>query len=136
MSQGQVEDVKETATYCDTKHGHNMRFIGSISGLSTFLSNDLISVEPYAPSKFLAANTTALKRFAEVLLDCADSYGVSKDAVHMFYDASGSTIAFNKNKALFFNHRYFESLHLPSVEKGQKADALVYWSVVMSHELA
>ena len=54
----------------------------------------------------------------------------------LVYDDSGSTIAFNSGKALFFNYRYFESLHLPSAQQGKKAEAVVYWSVVMAHELA
>lgn len=87
-------------------------------------------------SRFLAANASALKLFASVLLDSADCFALQRKAVHIFYDDSGSTIAFNTRKALFFNYRYFENLHLPLVQQGNKTDAIAYWCVVMAHELA
>lgn len=61
---------------------------------------------------------------------------LARKCIHIFYDEAGSTIAFNQNKALFFNYRYFENLHLPMAQQGNSADSLVYWAVVMAHELA
>ena len=101
-----------------------------------FLSNDVLANDSGAAEKFISANTTALKQFAGILIDCADVFALKRDAVHIFYDSEGSTIAFNRSKALFFNYRYFENLHLPDVQRGQKTEALVYWCVVMAHELA
>ena len=127
-----VTDVKETATYCDAKPGHDIKSIGETLGVRIFVSNKLAA----AANQFLAANGAALKLFASIVLDCADAFSLNRSAVHVFYDDSGSTIAFNTNKALFFNYRYFENLHLPDAQQGKKADAIVYWSVVMAHELA
>lgn len=101
-----------------------------------FLSNTVNSTLGTSPQRFLAANASALNAFAEVLLDCAAIFGARRESLHVFYDEKGSTIAFNQTKALFFNYRYFENLHLPSVQQGHSADAVVYWSVVMAHELA
>ena len=53
----------------------------------------------------------------------------------MFWDDSG-TIAFNTNRALFFNYRYFESLHLADFQQGRMGDALIYWFVTLAHELS
>ena len=84
----------------------------------------------------MEANVSALQLFATILLDGADVFALNRYSVHIFYDDAGSTIAFNQNKALFFNYRYFENLHLPLVQQGNKMDAIVYWCVVMAHELS
>ena len=135
-----ITDVKETHSYCDSKPAHNISYIGETSNsppIRIFLSNDLLA-PPYnlTPQKFLAANAGAVNAFAAILLECADIYKLSRSSVHVFYDATGSTIAFNQNRALFFNYRYFENLHLEAVQRKEKGEALVYWSVVMAHELA
>ena len=128
-----ITDVKETSTYCDAKPGHDIQSIGEILGIRIFLSSKLAAT---AAGSFLASNSPALKLFAAVVLDAADSYHLDRNALHIFYDETGSTIAFNKSKSLFFNFRYFENLHLLQTEQGRRSEALVYWSVVMAHELA
>lgn len=135
-SQPTVTEVKETSTYCDRKPAQNIRFIGAVGSLRVFLSNDVIANDPSTIEKFVLANTTALSQFANVLLDCANAFSLCREAVHIFYDVSGSTIGFNQSNALFFNYRYFENLHLPQVQQGNLGDAIVYWAVVMAHELA
>ena len=84
----------------------------------------------------MAANASALSLFASILVDCANCFALARNTIHIFYDDRGGTIAFNQNKALFFNYRYFENLHLPAVMQGNKAEAVVYWCVVLAHELA
>ena len=134
ISQPAVNDVKEAGeSYCDARPGQDISFIGEASKVRIFLSN---AANGLSATKFMEANVSALKLFATVLLDCADTFALNRSTVHIFYDDAGSTIAFNQNKALFFNYRYFENLHLPLVQQGNKADALVYWSVVLAHELA
>ena len=130
-----MNEVKETASYCDAKPGHDISYIGETSDVRVFLSNAVITNGTPA-GKFLAANASALKLFASILLDCADIFALKHNSVHIYYDDAGSTIAFNRDKALFFNYRYFENLHLPVVQQGYKTDAIVYWCVVMAHELA
>lgn len=135
-----ITDVKETHSYCDSKPAHSITYIAETSTappIRIFLSNDLLS-PPYnlTPQKFLAANAGAVNAFASILLDSADIYKLSRSSIHVFYDASGSTIAFNQDRALFFNYRYFESLHLEAVQRKEKGEALIYWSVVLAHELA
>ena len=136
VSQPAVNDVKEAGgSYCDARPGQDISFIGETSKIRIFLSNTVAS-QGLSASKFMEANASALKLFATILLDCADIFALNRSTVHIFYDDAGSTIAFNQNKALFFNYRYFENLHLPSVQQGNKADAIVYWCVVMAHELS
>lgn len=136
ISQPAVNDVKEAGgSYCDARPGQDILLIGETSEVRIFLSNTVAAHGPGA-TKFMEANVSALKLFATVLLDCADIFALSRSTVHIFYDDAGSTIAFNQNKALFFNYRYFENLHLPLVQQGNKTDAIIYWCVVMAHELS
>ena len=131
-----MNEVKEAGgSYCDSRPGQDISFIGKTSNVRIFLSNTVIA-KGLGATKFMEANVSALKLFATILLDCADIFLLSTSSVHIFYDDAGSTIAFNQNKALFFNYRYFENLHLPVVQQGDKKDAIVYWSVVMAHELS
>lgn len=134
-SQPAVNEVKETHSYCDAKPGQNITFVGEVLSLRIFLAKT-IAVSSAACQKFLAANVSALSSFAQVLLDCASVFSIRRESLHLFYDQEGSTIAFNQNKALFFNYRYFENLHLPEAQQGKVAEAVVYWFVVMAHELA
>ncbi|KAL9630335.1 MAG: hypothetical protein Q9164_006469, partial [Protoblastenia rupestris] len=43
QSQASYNNVKETDTYCDTKPGHNITYIGESSGIRTFLSKDVVA---------------------------------------------------------------------------------------------
>lgn len=136
MSQPAVNDVKEAGeSYCDARPGQDISFIGETSKVRIFLSNTVVA-NGLSATKFMEANVSALKLFATILLDCADIFALNRSTVHIFYDDAGSTIAFNQNKALFFNYRYFENLHLPLAQQGNKTDAIVYWCVVMAHELS
>ncbi|KAA6409490.1 MAG: hypothetical protein FRX48_07044 [Lasallia pustulata] len=132
VSQPAVNAVKETRSYCDARPGQNITyFADSRSGIKLFLSNNIVD-----RNKFMAENSSALNAFAAILLECASAFALARNTIHIFYDEVGSTIAFNSKKALFCNYRYFENLHLPDVQQGNKADALVYWFVVLCHELA
>ena len=135
-SQPAVNDVKEAGgSYCDARPGQDISFIGETSEVRIFLSNVVVRNGLNA-TKFMEANVSALRLFVTILLDCADIFALNRSAVHIFYDDAGSTIAFNQNKALFFNYRYFENLQLALVQQGNKRDAIVYWCVVMAHELS
>ena len=135
QNQATYNDVKETNTYCDAKPAQNVKFIGEALGVRLFLDIE-VQENGVTSTQFLAENTSALQLFASVLHICADSFALKRSAIHIFYDKSGSTIAFNANRALFFNYRYFENLHLPAVQQGKNAEAIVYWAVTMAHELA
>ena len=136
MSQPAVNEVKEAGgSYCDARPGQDITLIGETSKVRIFLSNTAAS-NGHGATKFMEGNASALKLFASILLDCADIFVLNRSSVHIFYDDAGSTIAFNQNKALFFNYRYFENLHLPLVQQGKRSEAVVYWCVVMAHELS
>ena len=41
-------------------------------------------------------------------------FNIAPQALHIFYDTQGATIAFNSGGSLFFNYHWFEQLHLPN----------------------
>lgn len=127
--------MKETTSYCDGRPGQDISYVAETSNVRIFISNT-VAANGMTATKFMGANASALSLFAVILLGCADIYALNRNTVHIFYDDAGSTIAFNQNKALFFNYRYFENLHLPLVQHGNNKDAMVYWCVVMAHELS
>ncbi|MCJ1472983.1 hypothetical protein MMC13_001632, partial [Lambiella insularis] len=132
VSRPEVHNVSETQTFCDAKPAQDISFYAQTSsGVKIYLSNSLAD-----KSKFMAENSTALNAFAAILMDCADTLALSRASIHIFHDYGSSTIAFNQSQALFFNYRYFETLHLPDVLQGKKGNAIIYWFVVLCHELA
>ena len=127
-----INDVLETQTFCDAKPGQNISVIGeAATGTKIFLSNNLPNKQ-----KFMAANNGGFNSFETVVLTVAQTMNIPRGSMHMFYDEDSATIAFNSSGALFMNYRYFEGLHLPDVQQGKLADAVVYWFVVACHELA
>ena len=133
-SRPEVTNVKETATYCDAKPAQNITFIGQINTVRVFLDNTV--AYGMNATQFLEANNSVLHSFVRVLHICRDIFSLPRNAIHIFYDSAGSTIAFNLAGSLFFNFRYFENLHLPQIQRHDHSDAIVYWFVVMAHELA
>ncbi|MCJ1395782.1 hypothetical protein MMC18_008668 [Xylographa bjoerkii] len=132
VSRPEVNSVSETQTFCDAKPAQDISFYAlTSSGIKIYLSNAMVNKD-----KFIAEHSIALDAFASVLIDCADTLALSRSSIHMFQDDGSSTIAFNKSQALFFNYRYFENLHLPGVWEWNRTDAIIYWFVVLCHELA
>ncbi|KAL9097698.1 MAG: hypothetical protein Q9165_000024 [Trypethelium subeluteriae] len=127
--------IKEQASYCDTAPGQDISYYGSSApGIKIFMSNAIAD-----KSGFAAANVEGLNAFAVLLLDCGSIFGIRPGGLHVFYDEKGGTIAFNRQGSLFCNYRFFGQLHWRSWVEGRtegKREALVYWWVVLCHELA
>ena len=134
-SRPETSNVKETGSYCDERPGHDISFVADTSaGIKIFLSNSLTD-----KSGFLAKHSAGLNLFAGLLTDCGQVFALPGGTLHIYYDESGSTIAFNRQGSLFCNFRFFEQLHLKGMQEqsaGKKSEALVYWWVVLCHELA
>jgi hypothetical protein len=127
-----VNEVKETSTFCDARPSQNIQFAGEArQGLKIFLPHTLDD-----KARFIAANSSALNAFESVLLLIAETLHLARNSLHIFFDQDSSTIAFNQNKALFFNYQYFENLHLPEVQQGKLSEAIIFWFVTTAHELA
>lgn len=137
FSQPRVNEVKEQTTYCDSAEAHNLDFVAQASnGMKFFIDKTLVGD---AATRFLADNGALVNMFAGVLTEVGDVYKVMRSALHMFYDVEGRTIAFNRGGSMFFNLRFFIQLHAEGQGArpvGYKREAMVYWWVVMAHELA
>lgn len=84
---------------------------------------------------FLNKNQDSLEHFSLVIGRLCEVYELQLSSVAIYHDPNGNAIAFNSNRALHFNIRYFHSLHfLPG--KSHSHDCYSYWYVVMAHELA
>ncbi|KAK1599665.1 uncharacterized protein LY79DRAFT_504768 [Colletotrichum navitas] len=132
-----VNEVKEQATYCDSTPSQNIVFAAEASnGMKVFVSKNL-SLES---GQFLSKHHGPINAFASLLAEVAGIYSLSPRVLNIFYDESGSTIAFNSSGSIFCNLRFFLQLHANKMTTAQsseaKAEAAVWWWVVLAHELA
>jgi hypothetical protein len=129
------QTVKEQATYCDATPSQNISFLAEASnGTRIFIDKHIIT-----QSSFLSQNVSALNSFAVLLDEVCDIYSLGRKAMHIFYDESGGTIAFNSNGSIFCNFRFFAQLHQKKMESGApegRTEAAAYWWIVIAHELA
>ncbi|WYZ38743.1 hypothetical protein EsH8_III_000657 [Colletotrichum jinshuiense] len=137
FSPPRVNEVKEQATYCDSTPAQNIVFAAEASNsMKVFVSKNL-SMEPV---QFLSQNHGPINAFAGILSEVGSVYSLSPRVLHIFYDESGSTIAFNSSGSVFCNLRFFLQLHADKITRSQsgeaKAEAAVWWWVVLAHELA
>lgn len=100
------------------------------NGIQVFTARN--SVESEA---FLQVNEDAIEKFALVIRRLAGVYDVNLKAVALFHDPCGGTIAFNSNRSLHFNLRFFHALHYLQ-NKHESYDCYSYWMVVFAHELS
>ncbi|KAI7516310.1 hypothetical protein KC331_g22121, partial [Hortaea werneckii] len=141
-------------SYCDSKPGHDLTYLhdllptntsggsggGGGGGIKLFLSQT--SHYHSHPQDFLTQHSTALTHFANLLTSLSTSIfspHLSPQTLNIFYDDSGSSIAFNTNGSLFCNLRFYLQLHhlttsTPSPEARVEAGA--YWWITLCHELA
>lgn len=130
-----TQTIKEQASYCDSTSAQNINFLADASnGTRIFVSRNISS-----PTTFLSHNVSALNSFAVLLHEIGDVYALPRKALHIFYDESGGTIAFNSNGSIFCNFRFFKQLHLKKLDfdgPGGRVEAGAYWWIVLAHELA
>ena len=126
----QVEDV---ASYCDDRPGQNLSFIAtSTPGLQIYISNTSTDC-----NSFVSKNRSGLDAFASLLINAGSVFPVAAATLHVYYDENGNSMAFNRQGSLFFNYRFFAQLQLNGMNDPRaKAQALVYWWVILCHELA
>lgn len=132
-----TREVKENSSYCDTTPAVNLNFLAdSAAGLKLYFDNSITLSDQQA---LLREHLTAINNFAFLLLDVGSIFNLRPQSLHIFYNSSGASIAFNKGGAIFANLRYFLQLHMPAWNKSQaqgRCQALVYWYVTVAHELA
>jgi len=75
----------------------------------------------------------ALTDFLEILQTVGKICRVNSKAVNVFLDKFSDSVAFNKNRSLFFNLGYYMQVHYGKVSN---QEAIASWYVTMCHELA
>lgn len=132
-----TREITESASYCDSTPATNLSFYGhTSSGLKIFFDN---AMSEDMQLKVASEEIAAINNFAYLLLDVGNIYNLPPQALHIYYNNAGSSIAFNKGGAIFANLRYFLQLHQPAWQFDQvdkRCEALVYWFVTIAHELA
>jgi hypothetical protein len=81
-------------------------------------------------------HTASLNRFITMLRDLAEVFKLSPRHIHVFYDKNSNTIAFNRNRVLFFNLRFYLGLHDEECKINPTINSITYWFMMFCHELA
>lgn len=129
-----TREVKEQATYCDDTAAKDLTLVAEASnGMRIFVSSNLPHLQT---ETFLSSNHAMINSFAALLQDVSQVYQIPRHVLHVFYDESGSTIAFNRQGSIFCNLRFYIQLHGDHRAPEERAAAAVWWWVVLAHELA
>jgi hypothetical protein len=78
----------------------------------------------------------SLNRFVNLLKDLANVFELSTATIHIYYNDSTSSIAFNNNGELFFNLKVYTILHDEECKIKPTSNAMTYWYMTICHELA
>ncbi|BAE61816.1 unnamed protein product [Aspergillus oryzae RIB40] len=134
-SRPETNQVTESKSYCDEKPSHDLEFVATLPcGIHVLFVKTLAD-----RSNFLAKNSAGMNLFASMLIDCASVFSLRADILSVFYDPGGKTIAFNRAGSIFCNYFYFQQLHekeLLQKPAADRSEALIYWWVILCHELA
>lgn len=135
FSRPETNQISESKSYCDERPSHDLEFVATLpSGVNVLFVRTITD-----RSAFLANNRAGINIFASIILDCGSIFSMRADSLSIFYDPGGKTIAFNRAGSIFCNYFYFQQLHEQPLLQGSNAnrtDAIVYWWVILCHELA
>jgi hypothetical protein len=71
-----------------------------------------------------------------MLKSLADVFELAPKDIHIFYDGTSNSIAFNRNRELFFNLKFYRELHDEECKIIPTINAMTYWFMMFCHELA
>ncbi|KAJ6109820.1 hypothetical protein N7486_002055 [Penicillium sp. IBT 16267x] len=135
FSRPETNQISASQSYCDERPGHDLEFVATLpSGVNVLFTKTITE-----RSAFLANNRTSINMFASVILDSGSIFSMRADSLSIFYDPGGKTIAFNRAGSIFCNYFYFQKLQeqaLLQSSSPDRTDAIVYWWVILCHELA
>jgi hypothetical protein len=106
--------------YCDISgHVGDIKHLGTVDEIKIYTSLGMLSALchtklsektlPDVDPSILATKHASIVRFISLIKPLRTLYGLHPQSLHIFYDTSGSTIAFNRNASLFLNLRFFEA---------------------------
>ncbi|KAL9545961.1 hypothetical protein MBANPS3_006886 [Mucor bainieri] len=128
-----INQVNESATYCDPTPGQDLTYVGNVMGMEFYVHRTV------HPDDVLQQYGQPIARFNSVLTALAQVFELKLASIQIFYDPEGATIAFNTSGSLFMNLRYYLALHDTSDKQQQaskRKEALIYWFMTLCHELA
>ncbi|CAI2168970.1 19326_t:CDS:10, partial [Funneliformis geosporum] len=129
ISQPSIKLARESQTvYCDSTPGHSLCFAGTRNEIKLYVPSGVDK------SKILSPDATT--RFISMLKNIAKIFGLESKVIHVFYDENTSSIAFNRDKSLFFNLNFYIGFHDDDVITFNSTDAMIYWFMTFCHELA
>ncbi|KAH7101322.1 hypothetical protein BKA62DRAFT_743455 [Auriculariales sp. MPI-PUGE-AT-0066] len=118
--------------YCDISgRVEDLELVGTVSGVKIFIAPSI----PERQAVF-QAKMASIERFLFVVNPLRDLYKLPPSSLHIFLDASGPTIAFNRGGSLFLNLRYYEAWHDQDVLAGKPGNAYKSWFFSLAHEIA
>lgn len=123
---------------CEVIPGHSLKpFLGPFGNGRTHNGIVVFSSKKHLSSAaFLEENEVSLKFFAEILENlCVKVFGLKLDSIAIYHDPAGKSIAFNSNRSLHFNFRFFHALHFLH-NKHATSECYSYWYVTQCHELS
>lgn len=116
---------------CTTIDPQNQVFIKSLNLIPIFADKKFLE----EAQSIILTNENGVERFTFVLKFLAQVFDL-KTGIHIYFDNDCSTIAFNRNRSLFFNIRFYLALHLPTDDGEERSQTYYYWFMVFCHELA
>ncbi|KAJ5248997.1 hypothetical protein N7468_000448 [Penicillium chermesinum] len=135
FSPAQTTQIEQSKSYCDEQPSQDLEFVATLpSGVNVLFSRKLTD-----RSSFLATNRVGFNTFASIILDCGSIFSMRADSLSIFYDPGSKAMAFNLKGSIFCNYFYFQQLQEKSLLQGpnpDRTDAIVYWWVILCHELA
>ncbi|GAA5813959.1 hypothetical protein MFLAVUS_007449 [Mucor flavus] len=128
-----INQVNESAKYCDSTPGQDLTYVGNVMGMEFYVHRSV------SADDVLEQYGQAMARFTNILTELSKVFELRLNTIQIFYDSQGPAIAFNTSGSLFMNLRYYLALHEPSnpqQEKSKRKEALIYWFMTLCHELA
>ena len=132
-----VPEGLDKGSTCEVIPGHDLKpFLGVTDKGVTHNGIKVFSARKHSSSHdFIANHIDALESFAVVVERLCRVFELRLSTVAIFHDPTGGVIAFNLNRALHFNLRFFFSLHFTTNQQSSRA-CYSYWFVTFCHELA
>ncbi|CAG8792209.1 33062_t:CDS:2, partial [Racocetra persica] len=117
-------------SHCDIIPEISLTYAHNVDGIQLYVGKHL------NPSILRTLNMDKpLKNFINILVNLGQVFGLSRDQINIFYDDDSTSVAFNRNRALFFSLRYYIDFN-DSEDFVISSDILTSWFMVICHELA
>jgi len=111
---------------CSIIQANQLTQIGSLVDVNIYVEKTI----PQNEIRTLISQELIQAFIVDVLLPLGNNvFNLKSKTIHVYYDQEGNVVAFNRQRTLFFNLRYFKGLHYENQfeNKETKVEALIYW---------